>query len=109
MNESGSSHHASTRMLTPPRRVLVDPRRIWVPPTRSPARTVPFTLGEKAAALDLRMGETWIPALGYRWARLRFGTEPVWFLEVELELRSVNGHVALTVRQWVPWDSVKPA
>ncbi|MEV6256818.1 hypothetical protein ACIHAX_32165 [Nocardia sp. NPDC051929] len=55
------------------------------------------------------MGETWIPALGYRWARLRFGTEPVWFLEVELELRSVNGHVALTVRQWVPWDSVKPA
>ncbi|MDE1674763.1 hypothetical protein [Nocardia gipuzkoensis] len=46
-----------------------------------------MTLGEKAAALDLRLGEEWIPALGYRWARLRFG-EPAWFLEVELELRS---------------------
>ncbi|MEU2040498.1 hypothetical protein [Nocardia niwae] len=102
------NRYETTRMLTPPRKVLVDPRRIWVSPVRRPERTMPVTLGEKAAALDPRLGEEWIPALGYRWARLRFG-EPAWFLEVELELRSANGHVALSLRQWVPWDCVKPA
>ncbi|MEU2043581.1 hypothetical protein [Nocardia niwae] len=53
--------HAAIRHLTPPRQVRVDPRRVWVMPVRKPDRVMPVTLGEKASALDLRLGEEWIP------------------------------------------------
>ncbi len=54
--------YAAIRLLKPPRRVLVDPRRVWVMPVRTPERVMPVTLGEKAFALDLHLGEEWIPA-----------------------------------------------
>ncbi|MGY5210079.1 hypothetical protein [Nocardia gipuzkoensis] len=53
---------------------------------RKPDRVMPVTLGEKASALDLRLGEEWIPARAYRWARLNLGAEPTWYLEVEFQM-----------------------
>ncbi|MGY2033122.1 hypothetical protein [Nocardia gipuzkoensis] len=103
-----TERHPTTRALQPPRHVLVDPRRVWVPSARKLDRLNPVTLGEKAAALNLRLGEQWIPARAYRWARLGMGTEPTWYLEIEVELRTNNGLTEITLRQWVPWDAVRP-
>ncbi|MFI5541524.1 hypothetical protein ACIA5H_34590 [Nocardia sp. NPDC051900] len=100
--------YAAIRHLRPPRNVRVDPRRVWVMPVQAPQRVVPVTLGEKAFALDLRLGEEWIPAQAYRWARLNLGAAPAWFCEVEFQLMSKNGLTGVALRQWVPWDAVQP-
>ncbi|MFE9327654.1 hypothetical protein ACIHDR_48265 [Nocardia sp. NPDC052278] len=96
------------RVLKPPQRVRVDPRRIWGAPQHDWPRTMPPTLGEKAASLDIRTGEEWITATAYRWARLARGTTPTWYLEIELDLLTINGLSGVTLRQWVPWDAVQP-
>ncbi|MBF6302254.1 hypothetical protein IU459_32645 [Nocardia amamiensis] len=105
MNED---RYSAIRHLEPPRSVRVDPRRMWVLPVRTPERVMPVTLGEKAFALDLHLGEEWIPGRAYRWARFNIGTAPVWFCEIEVQLMTKNGVSGVALRQWVPWDAVQP-
>ncbi|WP_280245501.1 MULTISPECIES: hypothetical protein [Nocardia] len=101
--------HAAIRMLQPPRPVRLDPRRAWVMPAREPERVMPVTLGEKAFSFDLRLGEEWIPAIAYRWARFNIGTTPMWFAEIEVQVMTKNGVSGTSLRQWVPFDAVQPA
>ncbi|MFD0366342.1 hypothetical protein ACFQZZ_33335 [Nocardia sp. GCM10030253] len=96
------------RRLEKPRRVFVDPRRVWAHPQRERDRVDPATIGEKAAALDIRSEDEWVPGVLYAWARIRLGTTPVWYADVAIEWRSHSGLTAVTLRHWVPWDAVRP-
>ncbi|WP_280423703.1 hypothetical protein [Nocardia carnea] len=98
---------SAVRRLERPRRVQVDPRRLWVPPRQPRRRVLGPGLGELAESLDPRFGEEWIPAIQHAWARLRVGRTTEWYGEVAVELCSVNRLEAVTLRQWVPADSLR--
>ncbi|WP_157124792.1 hypothetical protein [Nocardia pseudovaccinii] len=100
---------SALRRVEPPRRVLVDPRRVWVHPQRHRPRVEPVTLGEKAGSLDIRLDDEWMPAVLYAWARVALGREPTWYAEIAAVFRTNSGVMEVTLRQWVPWDAVKPA
>lgn len=95
------------RRVTPPRAVMVDPRRVWVHPLMQRRRVDPVTIGEKAASLDIRLEDEWIPAVLYAWARIRLGRDPEWYADLAIDYRSHSGLTAVTLRQWAPWDAVR--
>ncbi|MEV0299112.1 hypothetical protein [Nocardia sp. NPDC050710] len=103
-----TDNHTGVRRFDRPRRVLVDPRRIWPPLPQQPPRTNPPTIGENAASLDPRLGEEWIDAVQYSWARFRFGRNNlIWLAEIAVDLATVNRVTMVTLRQWVPADAVR--
>ncbi|MFD4407727.1 hypothetical protein ACFWPH_33680 [Nocardia sp. NPDC058499] len=64
-------------------------------------------LGELAASVDPRFGEEWIPATQHAWARSRLGRTTAWYAEIAVELSTANRLETITVRQWVPYDSIR--
>ncbi|WP_329408807.1 hypothetical protein OG563_41215 [Nocardia vinacea] len=51
-------------------------------------RVDPITIGEKAASLDIRLEDKWIPAVLYAWARIRLGRDPEWYADVAIDYRN---------------------
>ncbi|WP_433685418.1 hypothetical protein [Nocardia sp. CA-119907] len=63
---------------------------------RERPRVDPVTLGEKAASLDIRWDDEWIPGVLYGWVRVRLGRDPVWFADVAVDWVSHSGVTAVT-------------
>ena len=90
------------RWLAVPLPVMVDPGAVVVLPRRL-LRANEIALGVSAGALDLQLGEDWIPATLYRWVRVRYG---FWLGEVEIPYSSHNGRLRVPLRQWVRQEAV---
>lgn len=90
------------RWLAVPLPVLVDPGAVMALPRRwQRANEVP--LGVSSGALDLRLGEQWIPATLHRWLRIRLG---FWAAEVEIPYTSRNDRLRIPLRQWVHQQAI---
>ncbi|MBF6174398.1 hypothetical protein [Nocardia blacklockiae] len=94
----------SVRRIDRPVRVVVDPARLWMLPRKAP-KGQSIGLRARAFATQPANGE-WLPGTLFAWVLL-YTTGAVWYGEVAVTLHARNNLQDVTVRQWIPADSVR--
>jgi hypothetical protein len=86
--------------------VLADTTRVFVPMRDPRRRHGTIGMHANANAFDAHPSTDWMPATQYSWALLRV-SDPVWYAEIDLNLRTSNRLREAVFRQWVPFDAVR--